>query len=270
MKENGLWWWSHFDRIPSSLFGNEVRTRCTIAVLSRTGTRPEFVGATTALLRWNTEYRCCLLATLHYCRLALDITVGIPKLASQVQADVLAKLVTKKAPLGPDLGRSIAFSDLASAAPNFPRKCVFIGGTAYNWFPAWRDIPTTTDMNGAPSLPARTAGYQFSSEEEADMVFALLCSSLGYWWWAAASDAFNLKKWLLERFPVSLSLVPKDKRPQLARLGAELRAKLKKNYVFKANKGRIGNFFLPACETSTAAIDQFSCCQRSSAECRFH
>jgi hypothetical protein len=29
MEEKGQWWWSHFDRIPSALFGNDVRTRCT-------------------------------------------------------------------------------------------------------------------------------------------------------------------------------------------------------------------------------------------------
>lgn len=88
-------------------------------------------------------------------------------------------------------------------------------------------------------------------------MFALLCSSLGYWWWAVASDAFNLKKWLIDRFPVSpLSLTDKDRRT-LASLGAELRVALKNNYVFKDNKGRIGNFFLPACEPETIAIDSF-------------
>jgi hypothetical protein len=34
-EEPGAWWWSHFDRIPSALFGSEVRTRCTIALLAR-------------------------------------------------------------------------------------------------------------------------------------------------------------------------------------------------------------------------------------------
>jgi len=112
-------------------------------------------------------------------------------------------------------------------------------------------------MDGDPSLPARTAGFRFSNEDDANIVFALLCSSMGYWWWAVASDAFNLKKWLMERFPISISAIPVEARKPLAKLGENLRRELKKNYVYKDNKGRIGNFFLPACEEQTLAIDTF-------------
>ena len=256
-EEKGQWLWSYFDRIPSSLFGNEVRTRCTIAVLSRTPEATGFKATTTSLLRWNAEYRDSLFKTLNFARLNLDISSGIPKVSSQVQADILNRLFNANAPLALDLARSIPFNDLAASAPDFPQPCVFVGGTAYNWFPAWRDIPETTDMEGEPSLPARTAGFRFHSEENANIVFALLCSSMGYWWWAVASDAFNLKKWLLERFPVSISMIPQHERKELAQLGAALRRELKRNYVYKDNKGRIGNFFLPACEKETIAIDNF-------------
>jgi len=255
--ESGLWLWSHFDRIPSALFGNDVRTRCTIALLSRTQQASDFECATTSLLRWNAEYRDYLFKTLRYARLDLDIQEGIPKVASQVQADVLKTLLEAKSPLARDLLRSVPFNELANAAPKFPQPCVYVGGTAYNWFPAWRDIPETTNMDGEPSLPARTAGFRFSNEDEANIVFALLCSSMGYWWWAVASDAFNLKKWLMERFPLSVSMIPVEARKPLAKLGENMRRALKRNYVYKDNKGRIGNFFLPACEDEVVAIDTF-------------
>ena len=255
--EPGLWLWSHFDRIPSALFGNEVRTRCTIAVLSRSPEVERFDAATTSLLRWGAEYRDHLFNNLHFARLDLDISAGIPKLASQVQADVLKKLLHANAPLALELKRSIAFSDLANSAPEFPQPAVYIGGTAYNWFPAWRDIPKTTNLHGKPSLPARTVGYRFSNEENANIVFALLCSSMGYWWWAVASDGFNLKKWLLERFPITIGTIPLAARKQLAQLGSNLRRELKRYYVYKDNKGRIGNFYLPACEEQIIAIDTF-------------
>lgn len=32
---------------------------------------------------------------------------------------------------------------------------------------------------------------------------------------------------------------------------------MKRNYVYKDNKGRIGNYFLPACEKEIIAIDAF-------------
>jgi len=255
--DKGQWHWSHFDRIPSALFGNEVRTRCTIAVLSRSGTPRRCLGATTALLRWNTERRTTLFANLHYALLDIDISAGIPKVASQVQADVLRRLVSANTPLRLQLTRPIAFEELARVAPSFPQPCVYVGGTAYNWFPAWRDIPETRDLQGNPSLPARTSGYWFSNEDQANMVFALLCSSMGYWWWAVASDGFNLKKWLLDRFPVSMPLIPPKVHKPLAQLGAKLRRELGRHYVYKENRGRIGNYLLPACDKEVAAIDSF-------------
>ena len=255
--EKGLWLWSHFDRIPSALFGNEVRTRCTVTLLLRSRQAQKFEAATTALLRWNTEYRDCLFKTLHYAGLDVAISTGIPKVSSQLQADVLKVLLYAKSPLAIDLVHTVPFNELASVAPKFPQPCVYVGGTAYNWFPAWRDVPETTNMDGEPSLPARTAGFRFSSEVEANIVFALLCSSMGYWWWAVASDAFNLKKWLVERFPISVSMIPSEARRPLAKLGENLRRELRRNYVYKDNKGRIGNFFLPACEEQILAIDTF-------------
>jgi hypothetical protein len=256
-EQAGLWLWSHFDRIPSALFGSEVRTRCTIAVLSRSEARKNARRATTSLLRWNAEYRSCLFANLAYAELHVDIAPGIPKVASQLQADVLRRLLQRNLPLGLDLTRPVSFSELESVAPRFPQPAVYVGGTAYNWFPAWRDIPQTNKPNGDASLPARTAGYRFDTDEDANIIFALLCSSLGYWWWAVASDAFNLKRWLLERFPLSRATIPGNARGELARLGVDLREALKRNYVFKDNKGRIGNFYLPACGEQIQAIDNY-------------
>ena len=256
-EQPGTWFLSHFDRIPSSLFGNEVRTRCTIALLLPRVSGENHHWATSALLRWATDYRDYLFATIHYSLSTLAIEAGIPKVASQMQADALRDLLATGVPLRGDLQHSIGFGDLASVAPRFPQPCIYVGGTAYNWFPCWRDVPETTKMDGSPSLPARTIGFRFSDEETANVVFALLCSSLGYWWWAVASDGFNLKKWLLERFPVSVSSLTQGERKELAALGAILRKALRKHYVFKDNKGRIGNYFLPDCNAECAAVDSF-------------
>ncbi len=251
-REEGNWWWSHYDRIPSALFGNEVRTRCTIAILSRSSHHRH---STTALHRWTQDTRQVLFSLVHYSPAPADIAVGIPKVGSQIQSAALSVLTSSTRTLSRDLVDSIPFDDLLRAAPRFPKPCVFVGGVAYNWFPAWRDIPETTTEKGKPSLPARTAGYRFRAEDDANVVFALLCSSLGFWWWAVASDGFNLKKWLLERFPVSLSSLTPASRERIAALGADLRKELPKHYVYKDNKGRIGNYFLPACSANVHEID---------------
>ena len=250
------WWWSHFDRIPSALFGNEVRTRCTIAISGPLG-RTKSARHTTALSRWATETRESLFPCLRYASFPTDTTIegGIPEVGSQLQADALIEILGRAIPLEAALSDSIPFSRLASVAPKFPSQCVYVGGTAYNWFPVWREIPETSDVHGNPSLPARTAGFQFQSDDEADVVFALLASSLGYWWWAVASDGFNLKKWLLDRFPLGLEALGPQARKELSALGSELRSELRAHYVYKDNRGRIGNFFLPACSDLCAQVD---------------
>jgi hypothetical protein len=254
--EPGSWWWSHFDRIPSALFGSEVRTRCTIALLARSQDIQHSLRATTSLLRWTEEQRPMLFKGLRYSALSTDILEGIPKVSSQEQADVLQKMLKAGRPLPLDGPKNISYSFLASAAPDFPQPCVYVGGTAYNWFPAWRDIPPTTGEDGGPSLPARTAGMQYVTEEDANIVFALLCSSLGYWWWAIASDGFNLKRWLIDRFPLSIGSIDPKGRKEVGLLGKQLRSALRKQYVYKDNKGRIGNYYLPACIELIHNIDQ--------------
>jgi hypothetical protein len=258
----GAWWFSHYDRIPSALFGNDVRTRCTIAIFANgEDDKPTEVGHVfvTELNRWTHQERAALFSGLRYSEIHQIEAAGIPKLGSQAQAQAYEALANRGLRLGVSLRGGPGFATLAAMAPRFPEHAVFVGGTAYNWFPVWREIPPTTDMSGSPSLPARTTSFVFPSDYEADLVFALLGSSLGYWWWAVASDGFNLKKWLVERFPLSPQMLPDEAQAELSALGADLREELRKHYVYKENRGRIGNWFLPACWREIRAIDDALC-----------
>ncbi len=252
----GDWHWSHFDRIPSSLFGNDVRTRCSVGIYRTPRDTFNRRFLTTSLKRWSVDERETLFDGLAYASFSGSISDRIPKLADDAQAEGLLYLQSLKRPLGLQLGRVVSANALIEAAPTFPSKSVFVAGTAYNWFPAWRSIPTTTDERGRASVPARAIGFQFENEDEANVVFALLCSSLGYWWWAVASDGFNLKKWLVESFPLAPSAIPPEHRARLSELGAQLKSDLEGNYVYKDNQGRKGNFYLPACEAITKQIDE--------------
>jgi SAM-dependent methyltransferase len=243
--EPGLWLWSHFDRTPNALFGRGVRARCSLVLYARSAEVPGHQWATTGLLRWRARARGHLFATLRYARLDLDISAGIPKVASQLQADVLQRLLAAGPPLGMDLGTAAA----AGAT-------VYVGGSACNWFPAWRELPETFDRRGRTVAPARVTRFACADAETADLVFALLCSSLGYWWWAVASDGFNLKQWLVRQFPLALGAIPQPARRELAGLGRSLALELRNHAVHKDNRGRIGNFRLPACAAEILAIDR--------------
>lgn len=251
----GDWHWSHFDRIPSCLFGNDVRTRCSIGIYRTNNGSPGRQFMTTSLKRWGVQERDHLFDLLTYAKFDGSITNRIPKLADDSQAKGLTYFEGLNRPLGLQLGRAVSANALIGLAPSFPQRSVFVAGTAYNWFPAWRSIPATTDERGRPSVPARAIGFSFENDGEADLVFALLCSSLGYWWWAVASDGFNLKKWLVETFPLAPSAIPAKYRTILTQLGGELKIALENNYVFKDNQGRKGNYYLPACESITRRID---------------
>jgi len=240
------------------LVRSEVRTRCTIGLFSCKSLRTELIQATTSLLRWGQDFREYLFPLINYALIGdMDISKNIPKISSQIQADTLAQLLSIGSCLKKDLvlSESISYNTLSENAPNFPENAVYIGGTAYSWFPAWRSIPETLDASAKPSLPARTIGFKFSDSDSANVVFAILCSSLGYWWWAVASDGFHLKKWLVESLPVSTELFEPSVYKMLSCLGENLRIKLESNYVYKDNKGRIGNFFLPACKSEIRAIN---------------
>jgi hypothetical protein len=250
----GDWYVASFDRIPSAIFGNDVRTRCSVVTYEAHDPRPQHIW-TTSLTRWNASERSELFSRIRYFEVPGQIRDGIPKLGSKLQSDTLGVLRTAGERLSDSLGESISFSELERMAPNFPKASVYVGGVAYNWFPAWRDIPQTTTLDGRPSLPQRTAGFRFSSDREADLIFAILCSSLTYWYWAISSDGFNLKKWLIDSIPVSKASFTPTAQKQLASLGQRLRREIRKHYVYKENRGQIGNFNLLACRDLTRQID---------------
>jgi hypothetical protein len=253
--EPGSWLFAHFDRIPSALFGNDVRTRCTICITRTTKIQTEFRLGTSSLSRWTYAQRDTLFEQTQYAHVKANISKGIPKLHSDGHARVFEALAASRSTLDEALVTPVSYEVLSQSAPTFPENAVFVGGTAYGWFPAWRDIPETRDEDGNPSLPARTAGYTFANEESADLIFAVLCSSLGYWWWVVASDGFNLKRWLIESFPLNPQCLPASTRASLSELGHKLRIELHRHYVFKDNKGRIGNFYLPNCSAIVEKID---------------
>lgn len=251
----GDWYVASFDRIPSAIFGNDVRTRCSIVVFDAGGSAPHRVFST-SLLRWNASERDQLFSRIRYFEIEREIADGILKVGSTLQSDTLRRLHATGHRLAETLGQTMPFSELAQRAPKFPPASVFVGGVAYNWFPAWRDVPETTTSEGRPSLPQRTAGYRFQSEQDADFVFAILCSSFTYWYWAIASDGFNLKKWLIASIPLSKASFTATSRRRMALLGGKLRRELRKQYVYKENRGRIGNYNLLACRSLTHEIDE--------------
>ena len=255
-EESGVWHWSNFDRIPAALFGNDVRTRCSIGLMQRDRNRQHKMFYTTSLNRWTNDERSMLFKRLCYAGYSGDVIHQIPRVDDSGQANLLEKLLSFKRPLKLDLSmsRSIPHSQLKEMNPNFPNSCLFIGKTAYNWFPAWRSMPRSTDVGGK-LVPANAMCYKFANEDKANFAFALLCSSLGYWWWAVASDGFNIPKWLVETFPISSHVFSVDQQVAISKLGNRLKSELKNHYVYKDNKGRKGNYDIRKCFSLTSQID---------------
>jgi len=51
-------------------------------------------------------------------------------------------------------------------------------------------------------------------------------------------------------------VLPASAKADLSRLGKELRLELRRHYVYKDNRGRIGNWYMPACWREIRAIDE--------------
>jgi len=116
---------------------------------------------------------------------------------------------------------------------NFPNHVFMSVGRHITGFRLGATYQKTTNMDGDPSLPARTAGFRFFQRGTTpNVVFATALQFHGLLVVAVASDAFNLKKWLMERFPISLSMIPIEARKPLAKLGESLRRELKRRTTF--------------------------------------
>ena len=127
----GQWRFAFFDREPHALFGEDVKTRNTIALWSRTSQDVSAMLATGPLRKWRGDSRAAMFKSLRFTRIDADVRGGIPKIEGALQAAALKALGARwdrleRAVEG--IGRRTLATSLHA-----DDRTVFVGPTAYNF-----------------------------------------------------------------------------------------------------------------------------------------
>ena len=256
----GRWRFAFFDREPHALFGEEVKTRNTIA-FRHVGRGDARVGTATIetgpLRKWTSRQRRRLFDTIDFTPIddqVISIAAGIPKLDGAESARVFGRLVR----------RTSRLSDMCSSVESWlpgdvvyadESACVFVGGTAYNFlnvFRPHRSLPTQR----APWSASRVMALRFADEDEAARGYALLCSRFSYWLWRVNEDGFHVTRSFLMDLPVNDRIFDESDRATLTRLGSKLWDRVQPHQVVSINGGRQTVAYRPeACEDLRDRID---------------
>ncbi len=255
----GRWRFAFFDREPHALFGEEVKTRNTIALREDAGgaRTPTTTIQTGPLRKWTSRERHRLFDTIAFTPIddrAISIAAGIPKLDGAESARVFGKLLRRTSRLG-DMCSSVEARRPEDTVFRNEDTFVFVGGTAYNFlnvFRPHRSLPTQR----APWSASCVQALRFCDEGAAARGFALLCSRVSYWLWRVTQDGFHVTRSFLMELPFNDRIFTESHRTALTRLGCEMWNRVQCQQVVSINGGRQTVAYRPeACEDVRDRID---------------
>lgn len=232
-----------FDRIPSGLFEAEVRTRTSILLAGPRQGRARW--RTTPLVRFTARERPGVFERLAFADVtaAVHPTLGVPRVASPLQAEWLARLVARGERLGD------------ATAPDGPARLHF-KHNCYAFAVVCAALPPAFDAAGAPAAQTKYSSLGFATAAERDAALACTAGAWLFWWWLALGDGFDVTAALVQALPVDPRRLPADARAALARLGRRIQARAARHVAYKKNSGkRVGTFDLRACLDLTAEAD---------------
>ena len=236
----GHWTMLFFDRQPSALFGEDVKTRNTILF------RRQSVGfriKTSRLLKWTGTQRPSIFSEGRAIELDdLSIDKLIPKIGSIDEAGLYTALTSYrlKSPERPTLSSASA-REIASIATS---SDVFVAGTAYNFLNVFRDYPDEKAVGGKFS-DSKVHRLRFSSAENAEAAYAIISSRAAFWLWHVQCDGFHVPAWFLDDLPLfDLPLAPQT-AAELSGLGRKMWLHAKRNLLASQNGGKWTFSFRP-------------------------
>jgi len=234
---NGKWRFAFFDRTPDSLFGDDVKTRNSIALAEFPAVN-KTIG-TTSLMRWNSRNRKHLFDRTTYTDLGtMSIERLIPKIGSELELSVYKALRSRTEELGSLW--NLPSHRLRTGA----RSCVFFRSTGYNWLPVFRSPPAAE----ASTVPVTGNSFHrlcFANPTDADFVFAVASSWMTYWLWRVEGDGFHLNESFLEGLPFHPSAFSENDLGRICDLSDALWKELQKYPVEKLNAAVLAVSYRP-------------------------
>lgn len=243
----GDWTLLFFDRQPHALFGEEAKTRATIAI-RRPGPAPANIR-TSRLLKWTSRQREAIFNETRAASIT-GVSVGrlVPKLGSDDEVALYRTLERHRLRSGsrPDPVKASATEIVGNALS----ADVFVAGTAYNFLNVFRNYPDqlswrgTLSASGLHRLPS-------GDIETADAVLAILTSRMAFWLWHVECDGFHVPAWFLSEMPLLNLRLNQAAATDLARLGRAIWKGLQEDIICSSNRERLTFAFRP---THVAAL----------------
>ena len=239
MGSGGRWRFAFFDREPHALFGEEVKTRNTIAFRYRDADETCAATAieTGPLRKWTSRQRPRLFETIDFTPLTGNsILAGIPKLSGNESVEVFERLVRRTARLR-EMCVSVGSCRPEEAARNHQGNRVFVSGTAYNFLNVFRPHRSLPPAR-APWSTSKVLALHFATEREAARSFAILGSRIAYWLWHVTEDGFHVTHAFVLGLPFNDRLFNEAQRDALACLGTRLWDDVQTERIVSVNGGR--------------------------------
>ena len=255
----GRWRCAFFDREPHALFGEDVKTRNAILFRSELAADPPRGGTalveTGPLRKWTSRTRDRLFSSITFTPLRrVNPADGLPKLCGPEQANAYSVLATRLDTLRTlcDCCRRCQPRE-ATLVADCPR--VFVASTAYNFLNVFRSITLDTE-NRHPLSENTVHCLEFSKEEIAEAVFAILSSRLTFWLWQVHGDGFHVGAWFIRNLPFGRSSFTPEQTEALQVAGRTLWRELQQHRIVSLNRGKQTIAYRPlACEKERDAID---------------
>jgi hypothetical protein len=237
----GEWTLLFFDRQPHALFGEEAKTRATIAI-RRPGPTPSSIR-TSRLLKWTSRQRATIFTEARAAGMGqAPIARLVPKLGSDAEVALYRVLECHRLRSGarPEPSKAAASEIVGTAlSPD-----VFVAGTAYNFLNVFRNYPDQLSWRGTLSASGINR-LRCANVDEADVVTAILSSRMAYWLWHVECDGFHVPAWFLAELPLLNLKIQRKSAEELAALGRSAWAGLQHDVICSANRDRLTFAFRP-------------------------
>lgn len=249
------WHLRFFDRAPDAVFGDDIKQRICLAVMSKA--KPRSL-ATSRLIRWSSAQRPRVFRS-GVGRLHTQLTVDgapFPKIGTDIERLVLEQLSEVQEPFG----SSVADARLLRPSDFPPEYCpaVVVAPTAYNWIGAYRDLGLARE--GRKAASGKAGVLLFETDDRADAAYGLIASRVFLWWWRATGDLFHVPLRTLRAAPFPLHLVDPDALDNLVGAGRALWRCARGNPICSTNRGvAITAYTPPPASDELDATDRAVC-----------
>ena len=210
-------WLSHFDDRPAKLFDGLTHIRATIVLSTRSDNGISNIYSTT-YNRWYTESRPQLFNIITFNSLprVAEIPNGtLPKMGPLPASTILKRIVK----------RSLMHDRFHPLGNN----TIYFHNAPQYWIRAMDFAPYFWNERDGEQLSTHVKTLKFKDKTDAQVVVAILNSSLFYWWFILLSDCRDLNLRDIERFPIGLEQMSKHIKTKLAKASARLMVSFKQH-----------------------------------------